>query len=163
MAIPWTLLISPLSTLIERIFPDKEQQDKAKAEMMTIMYDAQAKEVEAKSKVVIAEATGESWMQRNWRPVLMFTFIALIINNYILLPYAKALGIPIQALQLPPEMWTLLTIGVGGYVVGRSGEKIYKSNFNHDAYFNSMRDQYGSLSQQDVDRMNKALKKAQEG
>jgi hypothetical protein len=28
------------------------------------------------------------------------------------------------AIELPDELWNLLMIGVGGYIVGRSGEKI---------------------------------------
>ena len=42
---PWSILMGPLNTLIERIFPDKAKQDEAKAQMMTIMMDAQAKEM----------------------------------------------------------------------------------------------------------------------
>jgi hypothetical protein len=30
-------------------------------------------------------------------------------------------------LELPDKLWNLLTIGVGGYVVGRSAEKIAES------------------------------------
>jgi hypothetical protein len=30
-------------------------------------------------------------------------------------------------IPLPDELWTLLTVGVGGYVVGRSGEKVAKT------------------------------------
>jgi hypothetical protein len=49
----------------------------------------------------------------------------IIANNYIIHPYL-ALFAPGKSLQLilPPEMWSLLKIGVGGYVVGRSVEKV---------------------------------------
>jgi len=30
----------------------------------------------------------------------------------------------LPAAVIPPDMWQLLKIGVGGYVLGRSGEKI---------------------------------------
>lgn len=48
----------------------------------------------------------------------MVLFGLIVANNYLLAPYG--LG---QTLELPPDMWDLLKIGVGGYVVGRSVEK----------------------------------------
>ena len=54
----------------------------------------------------------------------MLSITAIIVNNYILAPYLQAAFGWSVTLDLPPEMWTLLTVGVGGYVVGRSGEKI---------------------------------------
>jgi len=33
----------------------------------------------------------------------------------------------VVVLELPGGLWALLTTGVGGYVVGRSGEKIVQS------------------------------------
>lgn len=156
-----SLLVGPLTTLIEKIFPNPAEQERAKAEMLTAMNKANQAEWAAKSEVVVAEVKGESWMQRNWRPLLMMVFIALIINNYILVPYLVAFGVPVNMLPLPPEMWTLLTVGVGGYIVGRSGEKIYKS-INEKKFYESLREQVGPLNQQQVDAFNKALRDGQE-
>lgn len=155
------LLIAPITSLIERIFPDKAAQDKAKAEMMTIIANADAEAYKAKGKIIEAEAKGESWMQRNWRPLLMMTFIAIIINNYILMPYLAMFGVLTPKLALPPEMWTLLTVGVGGYIVGRSGEKIYK-NINEQKFYQALREEVGPMSQEHVNALNRALKKGQQ-
>lgn len=152
-----TLLAGPLTKLIERIFPDKEAQDKAKAEMMTIMANAQAQEMRAKADVVVSEAKGESWLQRNWRPMTMLIFIIIVANNFIIVPYLGAFGIVVPALDIPPQMWYLLTIGIGGYIAGRSAEKIAAKKFHDKEFFDSVREQYGNLNQQDVDRLNKAL------
>lgn len=155
-------LIGPIMSILTRIIPDPAQQAEAKAELMNIMIKAQAEEMKAKSQVVIAEAKGESWMQRNWRPVLMFTFIVLIINNFILVPYMIAIGVPVPALALPAEMWTLLTIGVGGYIAGRSGEKIVKEQaLNKQKFYDSLRDDMGGLSQEDVERLERAIKNSE--
>jgi hypothetical protein len=72
--------------------------------------------IESKSKVIEAEAKGESWLQRNWRPIAMLTFLVLVICD----------SFGLLAFRLSEEAWTLLQIGIGGYVVGRSGEKILK-------------------------------------
>jgi hypothetical protein len=53
--------------------------------------------------------------------MLVFTFI--VANNYVIAPYANAMGIVIPTLDIPPDMWELLQLGIGGYIVGRSLEK----------------------------------------
>ena len=66
------------------------------------------------SNIIIAEAQGASWLQRNWRPITMLTFLILVcLDSFGILPF-----------RLAKEAWMLLQIGLGGYVVGRSAEKI---------------------------------------
>ncbi|KKL03535.1 hypothetical protein LCGC14_2625210, partial [marine sediment metagenome] len=66
------------------------------------------------SNIIIAEAQGASWLQRNWRPITMMTFLVLVcLDSFGVLPF-----------RLAKEAWTLLSIGLGGYVVGRSAEKV---------------------------------------
>jgi hypothetical protein len=79
---------------------------------------------ELQSRVLIAEITGESWLQRNWRPILMLTIVAIVANNYIVVPYLALFGLTAQVLDLPEKLWNLMTLGVSGYIVGRSSEKI---------------------------------------
>ena len=57
----------------------------------------------------------------------MLSIVAIMINNYILFPYLTLFGVTTTMLEFPPELFTLMTVGVGGYVVGRSGEKIANS------------------------------------
>ncbi len=66
----------------------------------------------------------ESWMQRSWRPILMLVITAILANHFLLLPLLHLFFGVNDIIPLPPELYTLLNIGVGGYVVGRSGEKI---------------------------------------
>ena len=55
------------------------------------------------------------------------TFVFIIANNYILYPYLSLFFTEAPVLAIPPDMWDLLKIGLGGYVVGRSGEKMVKA------------------------------------
>ena len=73
--------------------------------------------------MIVAEAQGGSWMQRNWRPMTMLTFAAIVANNYLVAPYVQAFGGVAVVLEIPPGMWGLMTMGLGGYVVGRTLEK----------------------------------------
>jgi hypothetical protein len=89
-----------------------------------ILEQLQVKVQELQSKIIIAEAQGKSWLQRNWRPLLMAEFGIIIGNNYIISPWLKILFGWNVIMDIPPDMWGLLKIGVGGYIVGRTGEKI---------------------------------------
>lgn len=82
----------------------------------------------AKSEIITAEAKSEHWLVSAWRPITMLTFTFIVANNYILVPYANMfLEKDIIPLVLTNDMWELLKIGLGGYILGRSVEKATKS------------------------------------
>jgi hypothetical protein len=114
--------------IIDKAVPDKDLAEQLKAQvtqqMMTLDYSAFETEINRRAEIITAEATGESWLQRNWRPLLMLVTISIVANNYIIYPYLTLFGVPSMALELPDKLWNLLTLGVGGYVVGRSAEKV---------------------------------------
>tara|TARA_R110000782_G_scaffold22066_3_gene58940 strand:+ start:834 stop:1343 length:510 start_codon:yes stop_codon:yes gene_type:complete len=164
------LLIGPITTLIERLIPDKEKSDEAKAEMMNIMVQAQAREIDAKSRVVVAEATGESYIQRTWRPILALTFgliaAAVIAFNHLVFPILQALGFDVTILPLDVAVWGFLTLCIGGYIDSRGKEKIAKikaSALDMEKYFAVFRNHYGPLSKEFVDIQSKAIKESQNG
>lgn len=114
----------PVFDVIDQAVTDKDQANQLKAELKRRLIDQQDTRLNAQMKVILAEATGESWLQRNWRPLLMIVIVAIVANNYLLAPYLGAMfGVGLQ-LALPGELWDLMTMGVGGYIAGRSGEKI---------------------------------------
>ena len=81
----------------------------------------------AAADIVNSEAKSQHWVTATWRPMLMYCLIIIVFNNYILMPYIKYFfGVEIT-LDIPQDLWTLLQIGLGGYVVGRSGETIAKN------------------------------------
>lgn len=108
---------------IDKAVPDATQAASLKATVLTQVHQLAEVELRGAVDIILAEARGESWLQRNWRPLLMLTCIAIIANNYVLYPYLKAMFGWGVALELPEALWELLKIGVGGYVVGRSIEK----------------------------------------
>jgi hypothetical protein len=74
-------------------------------EMHSKILDYESKLLAAQSGIITAEANGQSWMQ---------TFLALVVFD----------SFGWLANPLASEAWTLLQIGLGGYVTGRSLEKI---------------------------------------
>lgn len=112
----FSAIASLFTTGIDKIFPDANEKQRADiAAFLTSM--------ESKVKVLVAELNG-NWLQRSWRPILMLTITFLIFNNYVLVIYLPLLGIPVKPVEIPEALWGLLKLGVSGYVVGRSAEKI---------------------------------------
>ena len=82
--------------------------------------DLQTHVVNAQKSIIVAEAQGDSWLQRNWRPVVMLTFAGLVVAHW--------LGWTAENLKESEVLMLLeiVKIGLGGYVVGRSAEKCVK-------------------------------------
>lgn len=116
--------------LIDQKIEDKDKANELKAAVQMKMLEMDHQEmqtlVNAQASIVKAEAEGQSWIQRNWRPILMMMIIGIIFNNYVLFPYLSLFTTKAIMLQLPDWMPELMKIGVGGYIIGRSGEKIVK-------------------------------------
>lgn len=110
-----------LGTVIDRVFPDKEAADKAKLELLALQNTSEAKMLEHQMSSILAEANGESWLQRNWRPLTMLTFVSLVVAKWL---GFTAPGIT-EALEL--KLFDIIQIGLGGYVIGRSAEKVAKA------------------------------------
>ena len=68
--------------------------------------------------MIRTEAQGESWLQRNWRPLTMMVFVGLIVGKW--LGYTA----PGVSEDLELRLLGLIEIGLGGYVIGRSVEKV---------------------------------------
>ncbi|ERS88852.1 3TM-type holin [Halomonas sp. PBN3] len=113
----------PVFEVIDQAVTDKDQANRLKAELQRRLIDQQDATLQARMKVILAEAGGESWAQRNWRPVLMLVIVAIVANNYLLAPYLGAVFGTGLSLELPERLWDLMTLGVGGYIAGRSVEK----------------------------------------
>ena len=116
-------IFKPAADLVDNVHTSTEEKLVQQNVLATIQNQVTAKLIElesqiltAKAKIITAEANGQSWMQRNWRPITMLTFLMLVVLD----------SFGWLANPLAQEAWTLLQIGLGGYVVGRSGEKIVK-------------------------------------
>jgi hypothetical protein len=86
-----------------------------------MLLDKQLELQRMQTDVIITEAKG-NWLQRSWRPILMLAFGFIVI-------YVKFIA-PLFGLPIPPlenEFWNLLQLGIGGYVIGRTGEKMIKT------------------------------------
>ena len=76
-------VLKPVLGIVDKLIPDKDLAVQLKHEISTAGLALAAKELEAKSAVLTAELTGESWLQRNWRPIVMLTFTALVVAHWL--------------------------------------------------------------------------------
>jgi hypothetical protein len=116
-----------LGKVLDRAIPDPVERERVKQQAMAGLLAFEGRELAAAAGVIAAEAGGESWLQRNWRPLLMCVFGLIVFNNYVLAPYLEALVSFSVTLAIPPAMWDLLKLGIGGYIVGRSAEKAVRA------------------------------------
>ena len=126
-------LSGPLGTVAERYFDNKDEQQAFKNAVELEILKNQSKFQDLSSDIVLAEAKSEHWLTAIWRPATMLLFALVIAINiliipYILVPILWLLGVPLPELMpIPDQVWTLITVGLGGYVGGRSGEKMVRA------------------------------------
>jgi hypothetical protein len=119
--------VSAVAGVVQSIineFPNPEQKAAAQATLTQMYITGDLQKMTTAAGVITAEANSANKLTSSWRPVLMYVFMAIIVNNYILAPYLQAMFHVGLALAIPPDMWDLLKLGVGGYVMGRSAEKV---------------------------------------
>jgi Holin of 3TMs, for gene-transfer release len=124
-----SLMSGPINKIIESYVSDLELRRKLQAELETNMITHLGKSLELQQAIVLAEVKSEHWLTRSWRPILMLTLVFFLVLVGLVIPLADlAAGhaIPFNPRwqSLPDGFWNFLTIGVGGYIGGRSVEKI---------------------------------------
>lgn len=127
-----SIVNGPISKIIDKVVPDKSLRDQLKHDLERAALNQDAEFMKAARAIIVAEAQGESAAQRNWRPHLMYLIMGLLVWNGVAAPLITAFtGAEIPILQawqaIPDQMWTLLTTGLGGYILGRSTEKAIKN------------------------------------
>ena len=118
----------PLANLVDSVHTSQEEKLELKTQLLQTQTASVAnvlsyEETLAKQKasIVLAEAKSEGWLTRNWRPITMLSFVTAVMAHWFgLTPYTLS---P-QAVE---AMFLLVQIGLGGYVVGRSAEKVVPS------------------------------------
>jgi len=113
-------IFAPFAQLVDDVHTSTEEKQQLKNQSLAMQNEITAKLIdyekqllESQANIITAEATGESWLQRSWRPITMLTFLVLVVLD----------SFGWLANPLSSEAWVLLQIGLGGYVVSRGVEK----------------------------------------
>ena len=114
-------IFKPAANLVDELHTSDEERLDAKSKMLEVqaaamqqVFDYETQALTARANIVNSEASSGNLLASSWRPITMLTFLVLAVGD--------SLGL--LATPLRDEAWMLLQLGLGGYVVGRSGEKI---------------------------------------
>ncbi len=123
------LLKAPLMKIVDSYVADLELRRKIEADLEQTLISAGLKEQELGAGIVLEETRSEHLLTWAWRPVLMLTLTAFLVLTGVLLPLADmaaghALAYNPRWAALPPGFWDFLSIGMGGYIGGRTVEKV---------------------------------------
>lgn len=125
-----TKAIKPITKCIDDVHTSDEERLKVKQAITKLENDLATKILDLESQLIKSQADliGKEmqggWLQRNWRPILMYVIILIIANNYLVAPYLMQYAGFGITLEMPEFLFKTLNIALGGYVIGRSGEKI---------------------------------------
>jgi len=111
-------VVKEVGNVIDKLFTSEEERLNAKNEIFKVLQEQQLELQKLQTEIIVTEANG-NWLQRSWRPILMLAFGFIVI-------YVKFIA-PLFDLPVPPledKFWNLLELGIGGYVIGRSVEKV---------------------------------------
>lgn len=118
-------LLPTVGKIIDKIIPDPTARDAAKQKMAELgqagqlaFLDADVKMFLQRAAVIMAEVASQSWLARNWRPLTMLTFVGLIVSRWM------GWAAPGMSEAEYLSVYDLVKIGLGGYVAGRTAEKI---------------------------------------
>lgn len=117
----WTALIPVISSVLDKVIPDPGAAAEAKLKMLELGQKGELTELTERASIIRAEAQSEHWLASSWRPILMLTFGALIVARWL---GFSAPGISEAEIL---KLWDIVELGLGGYVIGRSAEKIIPS------------------------------------
>ena len=113
----WQMILPSIFSLVDKLIPDQKASAEAKLKVMEMQQSGQLKEFEGAVKILTTEMQG-NWLQKSWRPLVMIVFTALIVARWL------GFSAPNLSQEEYMALWDIVELGLGGYVIGRSAEKI---------------------------------------
>jgi hypothetical protein len=128
-----TGLLGPLSTVIDRVLPDREARDRAKLELLRLEGTQTAETIRSQLSAIIAEAQSpDPWTSRA-RPSFLYVMYALLLWA---LPMGLLAAVRPEAAQniaagmtayldgIPESLYMLFGTGYLGYTAARQWGKV---------------------------------------
>lgn len=112
--------VDAVGNIVDNVFTNDEEKSEAKKQLTEVVLKSLNEVAEVQGEVIKTEMKG-NFLQKSWRPIIMLSFGVILI--------CKWFGLTNEAipLQLELQLLDIVKLGLGGYVVGRSAEKIATS------------------------------------
>lgn len=107
-------LIGEIGSVVNTLSVSSKEKKQIEAELIAAVTRQEEELRRSQAAIIGTEAQG-NWLQRSWRPIIMLVFAAIVLAGTFF-------NLPI--LDDTSRFWDLLEIGIGGYVIGRSAEKV---------------------------------------
>ena len=114
----WVAAIPLLGKVVERLIPDPDEAAKAKNQLVDMAVKGELDELAQRAGVIKAEAQGDGWLQRSWRPIVMLVFTALIVARWL------GWSAPDLSEAVELKLFSIVQVGLGGYIASRGIEKV---------------------------------------
>lgn len=118
--------------LIDKLWPDPAERERAKAQLVQMQQNGELKELETRMAAILAEAqSNDPWTSRA-RPSFLYVMYAMILAAVpmgVLHAFSPELAVSIAdgmrawLSAIPQEMWVLFGVGYTGYTYARSKDK----------------------------------------
>lgn len=115
---PLTAALNLGSQIIDRVWEDPTQREQGRLRLLELAQQGELAKFSGQVQVVSTEAASSHWLAANWRPILMLTFGGLIVARWM------GWAAPDLTEAEYIKLWDIVELGIGGYVIGRSAEKI---------------------------------------
>ncbi len=130
-------VINGVGNILDKTVTNDGEKLQAKEQISRLVLDSLNKLQDMQKEVILSETSG-NWLQRSWRPIVMLIFTGIIV-----------LGVfydDIAFLDQESPFWTILKLGLGGYVIGRSTEKVASTiSKNQDITFLRKKDRKDAM------------------
>ncbi len=130
-------LIGPVTSLIDKVIPDKQARDRAKLELLQLQGSQELAEIQARLSAIVAEANShDPWTSRA-RPSFLYVVYALLLWALpmgLLAAFSPqtaqniAAGMNAYLSGLPEPLYALFGTGYLGYTAARQWGKVAGSD-----------------------------------
>lgn len=113
-------IVGGVTDIIDQKVEDKDLANQLKAELSKQAMSMDMSELDAQKSIIVAEAESGNVLTSSWRPLTMLCLVGCVMAHWL----------GFTPPNLPNEqvlaLLDIVQVGLGGYVIGRSAEKVAK-------------------------------------
>jgi len=109
--------VDAIGKVVDNVITNDDEKSKAKKELTEVVLKSLNEVANVQGEVIKKEMEG-NFLQKSWRPLLMLTFGTILVCKWFGLTDGNIDH------ELEIKLMDIVQLGLGGYVIGRSVEKV---------------------------------------